>query len=296
MSARITHPNLVKVYSAGHDAGWHYLAMELVDGSSVSEMLAARKRFDERQALEVTLGVARALAEAERHAIVHRDVKPANILLKADGTPKLTDLGLAKDRSADPASGLTTVGFCVGTTDYLSPELSGLEGWGTWEPDARGDVFGLGLTLYEMLTGELPLKAPTPTKTLLRHSEEDVPPPSEEGEELAPTTDEIVLAMTARHPPERYQSCAELVADLEAVLQRNEPPRIARQRLAWRAEREARGEPPPGPDAEVRTIEIVEPVAAAGASAGPPWLVIAIGAALASLVVAGIAYALLQSG
>ncbi len=221
VAARLRHPNVVTVYDSGVEQGYHWLAMELVAGQPVDELVrASGGRIPFPRALRITRDVAAALAAAAKLDIIHRDVKPANVLLDEDGTAKLADLGLAKQRDVDKS--LTATGIVVGTPRYMSPEMILGEG----EVDIRADIYSLGVMLYELATGTVPLRGASLAETLLRHTQEEVPPPSKVAPELPAALDRVVARMTAIEPTERYASPDELAADLDA-LARGERPRHA---------------------------------------------------------------------
>ncbi len=244
LSARLDHPNIVSVYASGVEAGWHWLAMELVDGEPVSSLIARKGKLPTARAFAIAVDVASALDYAVRRGVLHRDVKPQNVLLGAtDPRARLADLGLAKDRKVDRR--LTETGIVLGTPRYMAPEVI-LEGK---SDDVRADIYSLGLMLFEMLTGQVPLTDPTSAfATMMRHTQEDVPPPSSLEPRLSPTVDVVLGAMTARDPAGRYPNAAELARDLEAVGRGEAPSRL----------------PPPAP------ARAEEPIAAAVEAEGPP--------------------------
>ncbi len=221
LAAKLHHPNIVVVHDVGQDGKWDYLAMEIVEGASVDDLLKRERRLPEARALPIALGVARALEAATGAGILHRDIKPQNILITRDGTAKLADLGMAKESGDEESTQLTAKGIVLGTSLYMSPE----QAMGELTLDARADLYSLGITLFQMLAGGIPLQGENATKTLLRHIQEDVPPPSRWERSVSAETDAIVLGMTVRDRDDRYPSFGTLAADIELV--------IAGQPAAW---------------------------------------------------------------
>jgi serine/threonine-protein kinase len=209
LAATLTHQNVVLVIDQGTDApsGLHYIAFELVEGTNLEDELERRNRFPEKQALEIGLGVARALAAAHHAGIVHRDVKPANILLTHDGIPKLCDLGLAR------VGGDQTTGKTVGTPLYMPPEqLQGAD------VDHRADLYALGLTLHFLLTGKRALAAKDQHGLLKVRLEQSCPDPRKLDPALSEASAAIVMKLAAREPEARYASAADAVRDLESAV------------------------------------------------------------------------------
>ncbi len=213
IAARLQHPHIVTTYDSGEQDGFHWLAMELVDGESVADRIA-RGPLSLEEAVAVTRSVALALDYAAAHGIIHRDVKPQNVLVDSAGTAKLADLGLAKDK--DASQSLTATGVAIGTPRYASPEVAmGTRGR---DLDVRSDVYSLGLSLWEMLTATAPLAGETIVETLIRHTQEDVP--SLGGlvpDATAKLLDPVIARMTARERDRRYPSAAALADDLAAI-------------------------------------------------------------------------------
>ena len=196
-AARLTHPNIVAVFDQSADGGHVYLVMEFVDGQTLRELLSDRGRFTPREALEILGPVLSALGAAHRAGMVHRDVKPENVLIGKEGTyahaVKVADFGLA--RSAAAGATVSLAGMIVGTASYLAPEQvkSGI-------CDARSDVYSSGIVLYEMLTGAKPFVADSPIQVAYRHVHDDVPSPSAAVPGLDPALDALVARATAREP------------------------------------------------------------------------------------------------
>ncbi len=211
-AAKLSHVNIVQGYDCGADEGYYYFAMEYVDGESVRRRLKREKRLDESTAVDIATQIAHALEHAWAAArMVHCDVKPDNILLTADGTAKLADLGLAKLAAADVITG--RAGYTLGTPDYISPE----QARGLKDIDVRADIYSLGATLYHILTGEKPFAGDTSREVLLKHVSTDIPDPRLLQPSISERVAEIMAKMCKRDRDERYQSPAELIRDLEGV-------------------------------------------------------------------------------
>ena len=238
-AARIGHPGVVAVLDQGvdHEGGVEtaYLVMELVDGRTLRDVVLDAGALTPGEALKVTAGVLEALAEAHRKGVLHRDVKTANVLVADDGRVKVADFGLA--RAASPGGQSTTVGMgdLMGTAEYLAPEQ--LESRTT---DARSDVYGVGVMLYEMLTGAPPFTGESPFAIAYKHVHEQVPPPSTRAPGLSPSVDALVLDALAKDPDERPDDAGEMLEQLRAVQASLTP-----EQLAARPPRPA-GAPAPG--------------------------------------------------
>src|SRR6266487_699096 len=201
--ARLSHQNVVAVFDQGADGPYLYLAMEYVPGRTLKELLRDSGRFPPAAALEIMAGVLDGLAAAHASGIVHRDVKPENVLLTADGRIKVADFGLARAQSA---AGHTRAGLLVGTVSYVPPEqVTG----GTTGP--RGDVYSAGVMLFELLTGRLPFTGDTPLSIAYQHVNTDVPAPAAMAPGLPAPVDQLVLAATSRDPARRPADAGEFM-------------------------------------------------------------------------------------
>jgi serine/threonine-protein kinase len=207
-AARLSHPNVVQVYDQGEDGDLLYLAMEHLRGRTLRDVLAERGVLTPREALTVIDPVLDALAAAHRHGIVHRDVKPENVILTDDGRVKVADFGLARAATANTS----TTGVLMGTVAYLAPELV-LRG----VADARSDVYAAGIMLFEMLTGRQPFSGDVPIQVAYQHVNEQVPPPSTLVPELPAALDRVVTSATAREADDRPDDAAELLVALRAA-------------------------------------------------------------------------------
>ncbi len=210
-AARLSDPHVVAVYDQGEDDGIVYLAMEFVPGRTVRDVLKAHGRLSAEQAFTILDPVLQALDAAHRAGFVHRDVKPENVLLTDDGRVKVADFGLARAISA-ATSTAATQGLLIGTVAYLSPEQveRGIA-------DARSDVYGAGILLYEMVTGAVPFAGETPLAVAYQHVNAAVPAPTSIRPGIAPVLDAVVARATARDPDDRYPDAASFLADVRAA-------------------------------------------------------------------------------
>lgn len=207
--ARLSHQNVVAVFDQGADGPFLYLAMEYVPGRTLKEVLRERRRFSPAAALDIMTGVLDGLAAAHASGIVHRDVKPENVLLTADGRIKVADFGLAR---AHAAAGSTRAGLLIGTVAYLPPEqVTG----GTTGP--RSDVYSAGVVLFELLTGHPPFSGDTPLSVAYQHVNSDVPPPSSVVPGIPAAVDQLVGAATSRDPALRPADAGEFARAVRRV-------------------------------------------------------------------------------
>ena len=220
--ARLSHPNIVPVMDRGVDDGRQYIVFEYVDGESLRQLLDREGPLRVRRALEIAIAVADGLAFAHDHGIVHRDVKPQNVLISRDGEIKVTDFGIA--RSAD--SGLTQTGTVLGTSNYLSPEQAGGQ-----QVTAAADVYSLGVVLYELLAGDVPFPGGNQVVVALRHATE-APPPLPRG--VPPRLAAAVTRALAKDPARRFASMADFAAELRACLAEPLPPPEPTPRVSHR--------------------------------------------------------------
>jgi eukaryotic-like serine/threonine-protein kinase len=207
-AAGLSHPNIVAVFDSGSDDGTHFIVTELVEGETLADRLRRDGPMPPADAVAVAVDIARALAAAHARGLIHRDIKPGNVMLLPDGRVKVVDFGIARAAGSDT---LTNTGVVLGSTAYLSPEQAGGQ-----PVDERADLYSLGCVLYEMLTGHVPFSADTPIATMYRHVNEDAPPPST----IAPVQRElegVVLRCLEKDPKRRFASAAELEAALLAV-------------------------------------------------------------------------------
>jgi beta-lactam-binding protein with PASTA domain/tRNA A-37 threonylcarbamoyl transferase component Bud32 len=219
--SQLRHPCMVEVYDSGADGPVHYIAMEYVEGSNLKEYLRRQGRLSPERALGIAAQVCDALAYAHAHGIIHRDVKPQNILLTADGRVKVTDFGIAR---ALRAATITHTGTVLGSVQYLSPE----QARGA-EVGEAADLYSLGVVLYEMVTGRLPFEDDAPIALALAHIHRQPPPPRSLVPDLPDRVEGIILRALRKAPEDRYRTAAEMRADLvgESDLWRLPPARPA---------------------------------------------------------------------
>ncbi len=214
VAARLKHPNIVGILDVGTDGNRPYLVMDLIDGQSLKAKLE-RGPLDPREAAELCRDVAKALAYAHGQAVLHRDIKPHNILVTKDGTPVITDFGLAKDVGEGVARGQTKTGQVMGTPAYMPPEQA--EGHSELV-DRRADVYSLGATLYEALVGEAPFQGATPLNIITQVLSKDPVPPRRRRPDVDRDLDTIVLRCLEKEPERRYPTAAALADDLDRWL------------------------------------------------------------------------------
>jgi serine/threonine-protein kinase len=217
-AAKLSHPNVVTAHDAGQHHAMHYLVMEFVEGSDLARLVKDRGPLGVREAVEYVLQAARGLQYAHEQGIVHRDIKPGNLLVDARGTVKVLDMGLARMTAVEAALGgperLTTTGQVMGTCDYMSPE----QALDSHVADHRTDIYALGCTLYRLVTGNPPYRGETLMQILLAHRDAPIPSLCEARPEAPAELDKCFRRMVAKQPGDRQQSMAEVVAELEAVL------------------------------------------------------------------------------
>ena len=209
--ARLSHHNVVAVYDQGADGPFLYLAMEYIRGRTLRQQLKERGRFSPAAALDIMTGVLDGVAAAHKSGIVHRDVKPENVLLTTDGRVKVADFGLAR---AQAAAGQTRAGLLIGTVAYLPPEQVAGEVTGP-----QGDVYSAGVMLFELLTGRQPFRGDTPISVAYQHVNQDVPAPSSLVPGIPAAVDRLVLAATSRDPARRPADAGEFARAVRAVRQ-----------------------------------------------------------------------------
>jgi beta-lactam-binding protein with PASTA domain/predicted Ser/Thr protein kinase len=205
-AAALSHPNIVSIYDRGEAEGTYYIAMEYLDGRSLKELIVSRGPAPISVSVEYARQILQALRFAHRHGIVHRDIKPHNVLVDAEGRVKVTDFGIARAGTSQ----MTEAGSIVGTAQYLSPE----QARGT-NVDQRSDVYSLGIVLYELLTGSVPFNGDTPVEIAMKHLSTVAEPPSVKRPDIPRDLDLIVMRALAKDPADRYQSAEEMDADLE---------------------------------------------------------------------------------
>lgn len=226
IAARLSHNNIVQAIDVGSAGPLHYFVMELVEGQTIREQLEAGKVYTEREAVEIVVQIAQALAHAARRGLVHRDVKPANIVLTKDGIAKLADLGMARTSADDAEVRHRERGLTIGTPYYISPEQVRAEE----NIDTRADLYALGATLYHMVTGQPPFEGTDGETIFEAHLNEVLTPPDHLNADLSAGLGEVVEVLMAKDREQRYQAPDDLVIDLECLLA-GLPPKLARKRI-----------------------------------------------------------------
>ncbi len=208
--AQLSHPHVVGVIDAGEDEGRPYIVFEYVEGETLKERIRRCGRLPIAEAVAYAIEIARALGAAHARHIVHRDVKPQNVLIDEEGSAKVTDFGIARTLDEE---GLTADGRVLGTTDYVSPEQA------LGQPvTGQSDLYSLGIVLYEMLTGEVPFKGESQVAVAMKHVREDLPDVQVARPEVSAALAAVIDRATAKRREDRYANDAELIADLEDVL------------------------------------------------------------------------------
>ena len=224
-AARLNHPNIVQAIDVTEAGGRDFLIMEYVEGHTLHDELEQGKVFGEAEALDITIQVASALEHAHAHGIIHRDVKPKNIMITSERVCKLADMGLAR-LTRDQQGIMAERGRTIGTPFYISPEQI----LGDSNVDFRADIYSLGATLYHLVTGRMPFEGDSEKEIMEKHLREPLVPPDHINTNLSNGLGEVVEAMMAKNPDDRYSSTSELLLDLKAVAA-GEPPIQARKRF-----------------------------------------------------------------
>jgi len=224
-AGKLNHNNIVQAIDVGEAGGYHYFVMEYVEGKTLYEDIAAGKVFSEEEALDIVIQVARALAHSHACGLIHRDIKPKNIMINTAGVVKLADMGLARE-TTDIEAAESEAGRAYGTPYYIAPEQIR----GEIDIDGRADIYGLGATFYHMVTGRVPFMADDPAAVMRKHLREKLIPPDHINTSLSAGTSEVIEVMMAKRKEERYNDAEELLADLEAVRD-GKPPLRARRRF-----------------------------------------------------------------
>jgi len=211
-AAKLNHTNIVQAFDVGVSQGYHYFVMEYVEGKTVYDELAAGKIYSENEALDIAIQITRALQHAHGEGLIHRDVKPKNIMLTEGGVAKLMDMGLA--RIADDSTAIAAeAGRLFGTPYYISPEQI----IGKATVDFRCDIYGLGATLYHMVTGRVPFEGKTSKDVMLKHLKQKLVPPDRYNLELSFGICKVIEKMLSKHSQNRQTTTTELLEDLQSV-------------------------------------------------------------------------------
>ncbi len=207
-AAGLMHPNIVNVYDVGEENGIHYIVMELVEGITLKKYIEKKARLSYKEAVSIAIQVSMGIEAAHNNHIIHRDIKPQNIIISKDGKVKVTDFGIAKAATSN-----TITSNVMGSVHYTSPE----QARGGYS-DEKSDIYSLGITMFEMLTGRVPFNGETTVAIAIKHIQEEMPSPKEFIPEIPSSVDSIVLKCCQKSPDRRYQSIQELVADLKQSL------------------------------------------------------------------------------
>jgi len=214
-AARLTHPNIVSIYDVGVDGNLHFIVMELIQGKTLKEIIVEEQGpLPWKWSVNVAIQIAQALEMAHRNNIIHRDIKPHNIIITEDGIAKVTDFGIAK---AVSNSTITAFGTTIGSVHYFSPEHA--RGGFT---DAKSDIYSLGVVMYEMLTGKVPFDADTPVSVALKHMQEEPTEPIEKNPNMPSSVNKIIMKALKKDATLRYQTSTEMLVDLKAALKNPE--------------------------------------------------------------------------
>ena len=207
-AAGLMHPNIVNVYDVGEESGIHYIVMELVEGITLKKYIEKKARLSYKEAVSIGIQVSMGIEAAHKNHIIHRDIKPQNIIISKDGKVKVTDFGIAKAATSN-----TITSNVMGSVHYTSPE----QARGGYS-DEKSDIYSLGVTIFEMLTGRVPFNGETTVAIAIKHIQEEMPSPREFVQEIPNSVESIVMKCCQKSPDRRYQSMAELIADLKQSL------------------------------------------------------------------------------
>ena len=209
-AASLSHPNIVSIYDVANEGNLHYIVMELIEGTTLKELIKEKRRLEWRQAVEIASQIASGLAQAHKNHIIHRDIKPHNIIMTKDGVAKITDFGIAK---AVTTSTINASGTTLGSVHYFSPEHA--RGGYT---DEKSDIYSLGVVLYEMVTGKVPFESDTPVSVALKHLQEKPVQPIEIVASIPRGLNDIILKAMQKEISERYASASDMYEDLQKIL------------------------------------------------------------------------------
>lgn len=211
-AASLTHPNIVSIYDVGNEGDVYYIVMELIQGKTLKEIIVEDGKLSWKWSVNIAIQIASALETAHRNNLIHRDIKPHNIIITEDGMAKVTDFGIAK---AVSNSTITAFGTTIGSVHYFSPEHA--KGGVT---DAKSDIYSLGIVMYEMLTGRVPFDADTPVSVALMQVQEEPIEPRKLNPQIPISVNNIILKAMQKDPADRYQNATEMLIDLSTALKR----------------------------------------------------------------------------
>src|SRR6476646_4333202 len=209
--AKLSHPNVVAVIDAGEDGGHPYIVFEYVEGETLKQRIARLGSLDTQEALAYAIEIARGLSIAHGRNMVHRDIKPQNVLIDDEGRAKLTDFGISRQLEQ---AGMTATGRVLGTTDYVAPEQAMGHG-----ADPRSDIYSLGVVLSEMLVGQVPFHADSQVGVAMKHVNEELPDVQRRRPEVSAAVALVVERSTMKRPEQRYENVAEMIDDLSTALE-----------------------------------------------------------------------------
>ncbi|MBX3365216.1 MAG: serine/threonine protein kinase [Phycisphaeraceae bacterium] len=218
-AAQLNHPNIVQAYDVGKAGEYHFFVMEYVEGRTVYDDIVKHKRFPEREAVDIAIQCAEALQHAHERGLIHRDIKPKNVMINREGVVKVADLGLARAIS-DKEAAEAEQGKAFGTPYYISPEQ--IRGEVNVGPPT--DIYSLGATLYHMVTGSVPFDGKNPSSVMHKHLKSELVPPDQVNPKLSSGVAEVIEMMMAKSASKRYQTCRDLLIDLKAVRDGHSPP------------------------------------------------------------------------
>ena len=207
-AARLTHPNIVNVFDVVDEGDIHYIVMELIEGITLKSYIAKKGRLEAKETIGIAIQMAQGMSAAHQHNIIHRDIKPQNIIVSKDGKVKVADFGIARAASSN-----TQELRAVGSVHYISPEQARGEA-----VDARSDIYSLGITMFEMVTGRLPFDGESTVSVAMAHLENPITPPKECNPNIPENLEQIILKCTEKRPEDRYASAEEVIADLRRAL------------------------------------------------------------------------------
>ena len=207
-AAGLMHPNIVNVYDVGEEGGIHYIVMELVEGITLKKYIEKKARLSVKEAISIAIQVSMGIEAAHSNHIIHRDIKPQNIIISKEGKVKVTDFGIAKAATSN-----TITSNVMGSVHYTSPE----QARGGYS-DEKSDIYSLGITMFEMLTGRVPFNGETTVAIAIKHIQEELPSPREYIAEIPISVEQIVYKCCQKSPDRRYQSMSELIVDLKQSL------------------------------------------------------------------------------
>lgn len=219
-AAALAHPNIVEIYDVGDYKGHHYIVMEYITGQTLKQLIHTRGPLLNEEAVDIMKQMCSAISEAHSRGIIHRDIKPQNVIVKADGSIKILDFGIA---TAKGAMQLTQANNVMGSVHYLAPELA------KGDPSSpQSDIYALGICLYEMLAGDVPFKADQPVQVALKHMRDPMPDIRAVNSRVPQSIENIITRATAKLPSQRYRSCDEMLRDISTCLR---PERLNEKKL-----------------------------------------------------------------